>query len=225
MEPGVKCITTARVYFDAQGGVLIALIFPAADFIDHEGPRRHIAPGPADRSQQISIALPEVGPDQPAHIFADLFRALFHRVTRRIDCNGWNLLEFRDDAGVKLCHYTPEVEVIYRQRLTGAGKLGALIAIAAPIISGVLIGDFLNTAPYGRGSAVPALFFAAIAPVGWILVLIGREYYDATVEAAAEAEQAAKNAAFDTRHRVDLIKDAKQIRRDNFEKDKGQPLP
>ena len=78
VKAGIKRIAAARVDLDAQRGVLVALGFPAPDFVYHKGTGRHLAPRPPDGPQQVTIARFEVGSNQVAHVFADLFRTLLH---------------------------------------------------------------------------------------------------------------------------------------------------
>lgn len=76
---------------------------------------------------------------------------------------------------------------IYRQRLNALGWIGALLFIGGPAVAGWQLAEVLTFAGYGEPDAT-GLFLASLAPaLGAVLLLIGREYYDATEAAAQEA--------------------------------------
>ena len=83
--------------------------------------------------------------------------------------------------------------MIYRQRLTPIGWVGSLIAIALPIIAGFIAKDALWGSPYSRTDPIIPLILFAVSPAGWVMVAVGREYYDATEEAKKEKEEALRN--------------------------------
>lgn len=75
-------------------------------------------------------------------------------------------------------------EVIYRQRLTGTGWLGAFLFIGGQVIGGFALKEMVSETmrTYGDPTA-PALALAACGIAifsGLVMVLVGREYYPFT---------------------------------------------
>lgn len=84
----------------------------------------------------------------------------------------------------------------YRQRLTTVGNWGVALALFAPLVASYFIMEYLSysaEAAYYKASSVEilarepegkattngiiALLFSLGSVVGWIMILIGREYY------------------------------------------------
>ncbi|MCZ0963892.1 hypothetical protein [Paracoccus benzoatiresistens] len=80
--------------------------------------------------------------------------------------------------------------LVYRQRLNAWGWLGVLLFVSGPAVIGWQLAKVLTFAGYGEPDLV-GLFLTSLMPaLGAVLLLIGREYYDATEAAAKEAAQA-----------------------------------
>ena len=78
---------------------------------------------------------------------------------------------------------------VYRQRLNVAGWFGAVLFVAGPLLFGWLMADFMQPRSYGVPNLMGLLITGMMPAVGAVLLLIGREYYDATEKAAKEAAQ------------------------------------
>ncbi|WP_103171615.1 hypothetical protein [Paracoccus sp. SY] len=77
---------------------------------------------------------------------------------------------------------------VYRQRLSALGWFGALLFIAGPAVIGWQLTEVLTFSGYGEPEKV-GLFLASLMPaLGAVLLLIGREYYDATDQVAKEQD-------------------------------------
>lgn len=74
----------------------------------------------------------------------------------------------------------------YRQRFTDAGKIGLVMMIAAPIIYGIVLAlQEQARSAWDRPSDLWLGIPAILALIGPALLLVGREYYDATAEIEA----------------------------------------
>ena len=69
--------------------------------------------------------------------------------------------------------------MIYRQRLTPGGWIGAILFILGPAVAGYMLAQPILSEMF--------ILAALATPVGAILLLIGREYYDASDEVARES--------------------------------------
>lgn len=71
--------------------------------------------------------------------------------------------------------------MIYRQRLTGWGWIGACAAVGAPVLLGPIIGNWAgnlgNQFYVPRFPAVLTMVLGIATTVGWIMLLVGREHY------------------------------------------------
>lgn len=71
----------------------------------------------------------------------------------------------------------------YRQRFTDTGKVGLVMVIAAPIIYGIVLAmQEQARSAWDRPSDLWLGIPAILALIGPALLLVGREYYDATAE-------------------------------------------
>lgn len=78
---------------------------------------------------------------------------------------------------------------VYRQRLNVIGWFGALLFVAGPALFGWQISNFITPRGYEEPLLI-GLFVTGLMPgLGLVMLMIGREYYDATEKAAKEAEQ------------------------------------
>lgn len=78
----------------------------------------------------------------------------------------------------------------YRQRFTGKGYLGATLTLLAPIVWGVVVSAGSNA--YSETSPLGLALAGFMAILGPMLMLVGREYYDAAPDIAKAQENAAK---------------------------------
>lgn len=78
---------------------------------------------------------------------------------------------------------------VYRQRLTIWGWAGALLFVTGPALFGWQLAEFLQPSGYGEPILLPLFATGLMPAVGAVLLLIGREYYDATEASAKEAAQ------------------------------------
>lgn len=95
----------------------------------------------------------------------------------------------------------------YRQRLTPTGIMGAALGIGGPIVASFIVSDHaarVVTAAGNQYMTAPAFPVAGVAAlsiasaVGWILVLVGREYYPVDFkDVCPELPSAAKKSASD----------------------------
>ena len=90
----------------------------------------------------------------------------------------------------------------YRQRLTPTGIMGAALGIGGPIVASFIVSDHAARVVTAAGNqymtvaGVAALSIASA--VGWILVLVGREYYPVDFkDVCPELPSAAKKSASD----------------------------
>ena len=76
--------------------------------------------------------------------------------------------------------------MLYRQRLTNVGFIGAILAIGSPLALGLFFSAYLAdvdlalAAAGGEIPSFPPLLAAAcfsLATIGWVMLLMGREYY------------------------------------------------
>ena len=72
--------------------------------------------------------------------------------------------------------------VTYRQRFTEIGHVEIGLAVLAPAITSYFLMSYLDYSYDGddlraRTSGIIALFFSVSTIVGWIMILVGREYY------------------------------------------------
>lgn len=69
----------------------------------------------------------------------------------------------------------------YRQRLTGWGWIGACAAVGAPVLLGLIIGNWAgnldNQFYVPRFPAALTMVLSIATTVGWIMLLVGREHY------------------------------------------------
>ena len=79
----------------------------------------------------------------------------------------------------------------YRQRFTGKGYLGATLTLLAPIVWGVVVSAGRSSA-YSDTSPIGLALAGFMAILGPMLMLIGREFYDAALDIAKAEENAAK---------------------------------
>ncbi|HBZ5728145.1 TPA: hypothetical protein MK151_004719 [Salmonella enterica subsp. enterica serovar Weltevreden] len=79
----------------------------------------------------------------------------------------------------------------YRQRFTGKGYLGATLTLLAPIVWGVVVSAGQSNA-YSEASPLGLALAGFMAILGPMLMLVGREYYDAAPDIAKAQENAAK---------------------------------
>ena len=75
---------------------------------------------------------------------------------------------------------------VYRQRFSVIGWIGAVFFVAGPPLAGWQFAEVL-TAQYGAPPLGPLFLFSIMPALGVVMMLIGREYYDATDKAAKEA--------------------------------------
>ena len=73
----------------------------------------------------------------------------------------------------------------YRQRFTDTGKVGLVMMIAAPINYGIILGAQDSATAWDRPSGLWFGIPGLLALIGPALLLVGREYYDATAEIEA----------------------------------------
>lgn len=66
----------------------------------------------------------------------------------------------------------------------------------------------------------PVFLLAGILPVGWALLLMGREYYDASEEAASEMAQVAQADTSYEQARAEFMANPRRVRRDDLEQEK-----
>lgn len=84
--------------------------------------------------------------------------------------------------------------MIYRQRLTPAGWIGAALFVVGPAAFGAMYYGFSTAPGYGQSDGILVIASALLAPIGAVMLLTGREYYDATDEAAMEVESRERDA-------------------------------
>ncbi|TWI29737.1 hypothetical protein IQ24_03554 [Paracoccus sulfuroxidans] len=73
----------------------------------------------------------------------------------------------------------------YRQRFTTIGWIGAALFLLGPMVFAWVLTEYLTAAAsYSRPDEAWVYLSAMLAPLGALLALIGREYYDATAEVA-----------------------------------------
>lgn len=82
--------------------------------------------------------------------------------------------------------------MIYRQRFTPKGWVGVTLFILGPAIFGWLLTSFLIGPVFDKPNAMIVFLSGSLAPLGAMLALIGREYYDASAEIERE-EHAKRN--------------------------------
>lgn len=70
--------------------------------------------------------------------------------------------------------------MIYRQRLTGLGWIGACAAVGGPVVFALAIAvwaeGLTNRYAVPRFPGLVTVLSGALAAAGWIMVLVGREY-------------------------------------------------
>lgn len=70
---------------------------------------------------------------------------------------------------------------VFRQRLTVLGWLGVACALGGPIALGFALSDYVDVLGNRYGAAglpaVEALVLSLLSVSGWIMILVGREYY------------------------------------------------
>ena len=91
--------------------------------------------------------------------------------------------------------------MIYRQRFTSLGWFGAALFVFGPVAFGWAAYEFFTASSYRRPDGTVVFLLSLSAPIGAMLALVGREYYDATEEVALqkakEAEQISLRKAYE----------------------------
>lgn len=91
--------------------------------------------------------------------------------------------------------------MIYRQRFTATGWIGATLLVFGPMLAGYIISEYLGSPSYRRPHEIWIAVSASLAPIGALLALVGREYYDAAQEVAKEQHARRNIAAHDAAER------------------------